>query len=254
MRSILVIAKKDFKSIIVSPMFLIIACICTAIWSYNYLRALSIFAEASGLQQQMNQGGMNIHYRVFVDHISLVNLIFIFVLPAITMRLIAEEKKVRTFDLLLTSPVSATDIAIGKFFSGFAVATVLVLISLFYPLITRLFTEFSLGPLFSSYLGMLLMAGTYTAVGLFASSVSQSVVLSVILGILFNLILWLVGQGSTFSNDPIFVAVIEHISIPQQFFVFLKGMISLESVVFLLSCISLFIFLSQRVIESSRWR
>ena len=254
MRQALAIVKKDFKALVLSPMFLLLVCFCTAIWSYNYLRALSMFAEASSLQQQMHQAGANIHFRVFVDHISVINLIFIFILPAITMRLIAEEKKMRTFDLLLTSPITALDIALGKFFAGFVVALVLLAVSLIYPLGTRLFTDFSLGPLWASYFGIALIAGVYVAIGLFASSLSQSVVLSVVFGILFNLILWLVGQGTAFSNEPTIMAILEHISLPQQFFSFLKGSIPLDASVFLVSCIIFFIFLSERVIESSRWR
>ena len=255
MRATLAIAWRDFKALVTSPMFFVITGICSVVWTFNFLRALTRFAQLSALPPQVRQGqNFNIHFYLFIEHISLVNLIFIFAIPAITMKSISEEKKQGTYDLLLTSPITATNIALGKFLGALGVSCVLIFVALLYPLGMSFFADFSYGPLFTSFLGLVLMTATYVAVGLFASSISKSLVLSVILGILFNLILWLASQSAQMTDQPTLSAILEYMQIPQQFFSFLKGTFNTSACVFFLSAIGFFVFLTQRVVESSRWR
>ena len=255
MRAILTIAKKDFKNLIFSPMFLLIAGLCSALWSGMYLKNLASFAQTARMGSMMGGGGQqNIHYAVFVAHISLINLVGILAIPALTMRLLSEEKKLHTYDLLLTAPITATDIAIGKYLAAFGAAAVLAFISFLYPLGTGAFASFHYGPLLTSYLGLLLVLGLYAAVGLFASSLTESVVLAVVLGVIFNLVLWFISQGGEMSDQPWITATLEHISLGAQFMNFIKGSLKVSSVVFLVSFIALFVFLTQRVVESARWR
>lgn len=255
MRGICTIAGRDFRSIVTSPIFFVIASICSIIWSIRYLQDLFMFAAK--LQMSAMQGapsGMNINYQLFLQHISYVHLIFIFAIPAVTMRLLSEEKKQRTYDLLLTSPITATDIAVGKFLGGFGAVFVLILISFAYPAATALLTKFSWATLLSAYLGIILVAGFYVAVGVFASSLTESAMLSVVLGILFNLTIWFLGVAQESVDASVWNSILSYLAIGQQFFNFLKGTIRLSSVVFFLSAISFFVFLSQRVVESARWR
>lgn len=254
MRSVLTLAGKDFKNLLFSPMFCFIAALCTVLWSFTYLRNLLIFAESSRSFFNPGGEGLSLQMTVFLNHISQINLLFVFIVPALTMRLLAEEKKLRTYDLLLTSPITATQIALGKFLGAFGVVVVLVFLSFLYPLGTRMIAEFSMGPLLTAYLGVLLVAATYTAIGVFASSLTESVVLSVVMGLIFNLILWFVSQGAENSTGLWMTNVLEQISIGDHFMSFIRGSIRLKSVVFLLSCTGLFVFLTQRVVESSRWR
>src|SRR5262245_22651825 len=139
MRAVLTIAGKDLKALLSSPLFFVISGMCTLLWSYSYMRILLEFAERSRMfQQGMEGGGPSLQNTVFMAHISQTNLLFIFVLPALTMRLLAEEKRMRTYDLLLTSPVTASQIALGKFLAGWGAAIVLAGTSLLYPLATRI--------------------------------------------------------------------------------------------------------------------
>ncbi len=256
MKAAYTIAAKDFKSLVTSPIFMVISGLAATLWSFVYLRQILEFAAKSmtGMAMGGHPGGQNIHYSVFTSHIWLVNLMFIFVIPAFTMRLLAEEKKLRTYDLLLTAPITATDIALGKFLAGFGAALVLVAISAFYPFGTAFFADFSMGPLLTSYLGLSLVVGLYVAIGVFASSVTESIFLAVILGVILNLALWFVAQGAEFSEHPLLASVMEHVSVGQQFITFIRGTIQVSSLVFFLSTIALFVFLTQRVVESSRWR
>lgn len=256
MKRAFIIAGKDFRSLVTSPMFFLAAGASTLLMSYSYLRNLKQFSDSSlmSAMQMGGESGMNIHMTVFMGHISITNLLFILLTPAITMRLLSEEKKMRTYDLLLTSPITATDIAVGKFLAAFCAGMVLVAISLAYPLVTRLVADFSVRQLLSSYLGLALVTGTYVAVGVFSSSLTESVLLAVVFGWILNLCLWFVAQGADFMEGSQFVSVMEHLSIGQHFANFVKGTMNLGSAVFMLSCIVFFVFLTQRVVESSRWR
>lgn len=219
------------------------------------MRSLLEFAEHSrGFTQPGAEAGMNIQRGVFLAHISQINLLFIFFVPAFTMRLLAEEKKTRTFDLLLTSPLSATQIVLGKFLAGFGSVFVLILISFLYPLLTRAVAEFPFLPLLTAYLGALLVSSAYVAVGLFASSLTESVMLSVIMGLIFNVMLWFISQGSGGSTNPIVAAVMDYASFGQHFLGFILGVVKLKSLIYFFTLIGIFVFLTQRVVESSRWR
>ncbi len=255
MRAILTIAGKDLRNLLSSPLFYIIASMCTVLWSYSFMRALMMFAERSRMMMQPGQeSGMNLQREVFLMHISQVNLLFVFVVPALTMRLLAEEKRLGTYDLLLTSPISAAQIALGKFLGGLGAVGVLTAISALYPLGTRLVAAYPMGPLFSAYLGVMLVASAYVAVGLFASSLTESILLSVVLGLIFNILLWFLSQGAGSISTPWLQGLMEYLSLGQHFLNFILGAIKLNSLVFLLSLSGLFVFLTQRVIESSRWR
>lgn len=255
MRAVLTLAGRDLRNLLTSPMFFMISGLCTVLWTYAYLRTLLTFVERTrAFMQPGMEAGMNLQQQVFMMHISQINLLYVFVVPALTMRLLAEEKRFRTFDLLLTAPISSTQIALGKFLAGFGAVTALTLISFIYPLATRAATEFPMAPLLSAYAGVIFVSATYVAVGLFASSLTESVVLSVILGLIFNISLWFISQGMAGDASPAVSAILEHMSLLQHFLGFIMGAVKSASVVFFLSVVGLFVFLTQRVVESARWR
>lgn len=240
------VAFKDFKTLMTSPIFFIVTTFCSGLWSYLFLRNL---LSLSSLGRNVN-----LHFNLFLNHLSLINLIFIFIMPAITMTLIAQEKQTRTYSLLLTSPITSTQIVLGKFFSALAAACVIIFISLLYPLSASFFSDISWSLLFSSYLGLFFVTGIYVSVGLFSSSLTESIMFSVIMGVIFNLMLYLLSQGSGFSSGEIFTTFMKHVNLGEHFQQFIQGKITVPSLVFFLSVIGFFIFLTQRVVESSRWR
>ena len=255
MRAIFTLAGKDFKNLLYNPLFYLIAGLCTLLWSYSYMRNLLQFAERSRVFMQPGmEAGMSLQQNVFLLHISQVNLLFVFVIPALTMRLLAEEKRMRTYDLLLTSPVTATQIALGKFLAGLGAVMVLTLISFLYPIGTRLVAEYPMAPLLSAYAGVILVSSVYVAIGLFASSLTESVMLSVVMGLVFNILLWFISQGVGNEATSWYSPILEYVSVGQHKKSFIVGSVKLNATVFLLSAAGLFVFLTQRVIESSRWR
>lgn len=254
MKVVFAIAWRDFKSLLQMPMLYLILGLCSVMMSFFYMRNIFMFAARSRMVVPSMGEGPNLQMDIFAQHISLVHLLLLLVTPVLTMRLLSEEKKMRTYDLLLTAPVSALQIAAGKYLAGFYSAMLVIGISFLYPLATGWLTEIAWGPLLSAYLGMILVIAIYVAIGLFASSLSESIVLSVILGWIFSLMVFFIGQASSNSSDPVWSAVFEQISMPEHLYAFLTGSIRTKSMIFLLSVIALFVFLTERVVESSRWR
>ena len=255
MRAIGTIAWKDLKNLLTSPLFYVIAGLCSVLWTYSYLRLIMVFADQLMRSHQPGvDSGLNLQREVFMGHISQINLLLLLAVPALTMRLISEEKRMRTYDLLLTSPVTATEIALGKFLAGFGAVCALTFISFLYPLATLMVASFPFAPLLSAYAGVLMVGAVYVAIGLFASSLSESLVLSVILGWIFNLFLWFFAQGLGGDSSPWLTALLDYLSIGQHFINFILGAVKLSSITFFASLIFFFVFLTQRVIESSRWR
>lgn len=259
MRALWAIIKKDFKSLVTSPIFFVVAGLFTSLVSYFYIRAIFDFVQRvqymQGMAQQGGpQQGLNIHLTVFSSILNMVHILLLFAIPVLSMRALAEEKKSRTYDLLLTSPITAGHIALGKFFAVYGIVLLLLGMALLYPLGTSFFATFQLGPVWTSFFGMALLVGVYVGISLFASAMTSSVFLAAFLGIVLIMGFMFMGQAAGFSDGPFWSAVFEHISVDKQYGTFLLGSVEISSVVFFVSSICLFVFLSERVIESSRWR
>ena len=256
MRGAFVIAGKDLRSMFASPLFYILSGICTLAWSVIFFFTVGEFMQQSLFSRMQGGGdsGLNLHFNVVLNHLRLVNLVMILASAALTMRLFAEEKRNRTFDLLLTAPVTATEITIGKLIAGVLTGWALVAVSLLYPLSLAFFGALDWGPLASSYIGMFLLVAAYISIGMFCSSLTQSGVLAVLMALIFNIMLWFVGAAADSADNPIVKKVFEHMSVGMHYENFLKGGVSVSGLVFFCSMIFLFAFLTQRVVESARWR
>lgn len=258
MRGTLTIAWRDFRALVTTPLFYVVAGLCAGIWALWFPNFLNQFAMQSQHMMGMEgQGGGNLHFQVFGFHISTVNLLMLFAVPAISMKFFTEDKKLNTFDLLLTAPVTSTEIVMGKFIAGVAAAWILVFVSAIHPLSVAFggVAELQWGPLASAYLGLMLLVASYIAIGMFASSLTNSILLAVILGFIFNLMFWFVGSATEMTENSTLIAIYEYMSVGEHFFKgFVKGTIKLTSIMFFLSVIGLNCFLTQRVVESARWR
>ena len=248
------IAKRDLMSFIFSPLFFLLAAICTMVWSFSFIKKTIDFSYNSMSPQGMSDQVFSFFEIVVVNHISVINLILIFAIAAITMKLFAEERKTRTIDLLLTSPITSFQIIMGKYIAGFCIAILLVLMGYLYPAMSLFFVKMDVGLLMSSFLGLVLLASTYVAIGLFASTFSGSLVLSMVMAVSINLFLWILSEGTIYSESTWMVKVLDHLSVGENLFTMVRGSISLSAMVYFLSLTLLFVFLSQKVIDSIRWR
>lgn len=257
MKPTLTIFWKEIRGHLTSPSYYAITFFYTLLMSYLYFAQLTQFSQRSlqyMIQMQGRGEGLNLHQNVIIGHISFINLIFLFLVPIITVKYFTEEKKSRTFDLLLTSPINATQIVVGKMLAAVVATWILVLISLVFPLVTGFFAQIQWGVLLSAYVGIFLVAAIYAAIGVFSSSLTDSVLVSGFMGIVLCLFTWFVSWGSIVSENPTLQKVFNHISIANHFGQFVQGSVELVGFAFCLSLIFFFGFITQRVVESARWR
>jgi ABC-2 type transport system permease protein len=257
MDKIMAIFKKEVKGFFFNPNFLVVCALCSVILSWIYPIQLNMFANELRnfvYQSQTPKQQLNIHYAVFLRHLSYLNLMLILIVPALTMRLFAEEKKMHTFDLLLTSPVSSLQIVIGKYWATLAAILTIILIALMYPVMTSFFVKVNWVTLCISFFGIFLVSAVYGAMDLFCSSLSESAIVSYVMAVLFNVAIWFVGIGGEVVDSSLGRKIFEHISLSQHLSSFVEGTIRSSTLVFFASLIFLFGFLTERVVESSRWR
>jgi ABC-2 type transport system permease protein len=258
MRGFFTISKKDLKSFFYSPTFYIVGFFCALVMSWVFPIQLAQFNEMTKnfmMQQQgMPPQQLNIHYAVFLRQLSYLNLILIFVVPALTMRLISEEKKMKTFDLLLTSPVTSVEIVLGKYVAALGAVFGIVMLAFLYCAWTAFFASFSWPLLIVAFFGIFMVGSVYAAMDLFCSSLTESALAAFVMSVILNVSIWFVGIGAEVADSQVLRQVFEHISINSHLSAFVEGTLRTSALVFLLSVIGLFVFLAERVVESSRWR
>lgn len=257
MSGTLVIFKKELKGFYFNSTFWMICFLVSVVFSWVYPIQLNLFSQLLMnyvMQQGVPQNQLNIHYGVFLRQLSYLNLLLIFVVPALTMKLFAEEKKLRTFDLLLTSPVTSFQIVMGKYMAALGAVGGIVLLALLYPLATSTLATVSWGPLFIAFLGIFLVGSVYAAMNLFASSLTENSIVAYVASVIFNVSIWFIGIGTEVVDSERARKIFEHVSLSSHLSGLVEGTVRTNGLIFFLSIIVLFCFLAERVVESSRWR
>ena len=252
MRSVFVIFKKESQGFFKSPWFLFIFAIFSLTLSVRYMLQLDLFIQRS----IMMPGGQppNIHEVLFIPHLNWVYMTFLILIPLLAMKSIAEEKKERTMDLLLTSPVGSLEIVIGKFLACWMAVTSMIVLAFLFPLATSRVSDFDWGPLWGSYVGMILLAGFNVSLCLVASSLTSSPLLSGFLGFLFMLLILLFGSGGAQSESELIASIFNQLSLVHHLQDFFQGIFNTKSFVFLISGMSFFCFVAHKIVDASRWR
>lgn len=257
MRGMMPIFKKEVKGFYLTPTFYLMAFFVSLVFSWVYPIQLNLFAQMLAnyvMQAQIPAQQLNIHYGVFLRQLSYLNLLLIFIVPALTMRLFSEEKKMRTFDLLLTSPVTSVEIVLGKYLAALAAVAGIVLLALSYPIATSSLAKINWGPLFVAFGGIFMVGAVYAAMNLFCSSLTEQSLIAYVMSVILNVSVWFVGIGAEVADSEMGRKIFEHISLSTHLSSLVEGTIRTSGIVFLLSLIGLFCFLAERVVESSRWR
>lgn len=179
-------------------------------------------------------------------------MILLLMAAVITMRLISEERKLGTLELLLTSPVRDSELIIGKFLGSMTLLVIMIGLTILYPIILNIFGDPDIGMVFSGYLGIFLLGMTCLAIGLFASTLSANqIVAAVVAGaILFGL--WFISLAAEYVPEGL-ANIINYLSLSYYYTDFLSGIIDTKGIIYYLSVTILFLFLAIRSIENSRW-
>jgi ABC-2 type transport system permease protein len=186
-------------------------------------------------------------------YINWATLFIVFLAPLLTMRLLAEEQKLGTLELLLTSPVRDWEVVIGKYLASLATLAATLAFTLYYVLLLFYFGNPDVGPLFSAYLGLYLYAAAALAIGIMASSLSGNQIVAAVVGIGILLMLTNIDRiGALLQGTS--ADIISGISMNAHFEDFSRGVLDSSHIVYFLSMIAVFLFITVRSLETRRWR
>jgi gliding motility-associated transport system permease protein len=258
MRNIWTITRKELNSYFHSPIAYIVLAVFAVIFGYFFVSILSIFVRQSMMSMQyMEMYGqtmhLNVNEMVIRPLLMNVSVISLFLVPMITMRLFAEEKKTGTIELLMTSPLTDLEIILGKFFSAVILYMTLLGITLVYFLILFRYGNPDWKPLMAGYLGLLLLGGCFMSLGIMLSTLTRNQLVAGMLTFGVFLMLWVIDWVSEYSMGVV-GQVASYLALTTHLENYAKGVIDLRDTVYYLSVIGLGLFLTARSVESVRWR
>jgi ABC-2 type transport system permease protein len=223
------------------------------VFGWFYYVSINFFLQASLQMGMPGAGQININTMAIRPLLQNVSVVALFVLPLITMRTYAEEKRTGTIELLLTSPLTDTQIVIGKFLGAVSLYAVMLAVTLIHIGILFLYGNPEWKPILTGYLGLLLMGASFLSIGLLISSLTKNQIVAGMVTFAVLLLLWTVNWMSE-SASPTMQKVLSALSITERFDDFSKGVLAVSHLVYYLSFITFGLFLTAKSVDSERWR
>lgn len=244
MRNVWIVARRELGAIFVQPIAYIFAIMMTLVTGLLFSAQISFpSAMGSGPPPSLAQ------------ILNTFTFLAIFAAPAITMRLLSEEQQTGTIELLMTLPIRDMEVVVGKFLAAFLFYAVVVALTLIYPLILLRFGNPDIGPIFSSYLGVLLWGASLLGIGILASSMSENQINAFMLAFGIILLLYLTMiPAQLFAVSPPISTILNELSLSSHLTNFLNGLITAKDVLYYLIITAVALFAAARVMESRRWR
>ena len=253
LRNIGAIAGKELRSYYTSPVAWVVLGLFAALFGNFFSVALSFFMQSAMAGQFGGPRTLNVNQEMVRPLLSNASVIILFLLPMITMRAYAEEKRSGTIELLLTSPLKDFEIVLGKFFGAMGMYLGLLAITALYMSILFIWGNPAFKPMLAGYLGLLLMGGTFISLGLFISSLTANQMVAGAASFVVFLILWIVGWFGE-NASPTLQPILSYLSITEHFDDFGKGVIDTKHVVYYLTFIVFGLFLAVKSVDTDRWR
>jgi ABC-2 type transport system permease protein len=248
MRNAWIIAQRELGAMFVSPIAYIFAAFLTLITGLIFTFQISDYI----LMSQFGQSGPPPTVGAILGTFT---FLLIFAMPAITMRLLSEEQRSGTIELLMTLPVRDDEVVWGKFLAGFVFYLAVVALTLIYPLILITFGNPDLGPMVSAYLGTLLWGAGLLAIGILASALSENQIVAFMVAFGVNLFLYLIAFiGRFVTTNPTLSQILTELSFEGHLGSFMTGLITATDVLYYLLVTAVALFAAARVLESRRWR
>ena len=253
MSNILTIAKRELRHYFATPTGWLALCAFLVITGFFFVLELrwytmeSMEAAYSPYREPMNLGA-----HLVAPFYGEISLILLMLCPALSMRLFADDRRQRSFELLLTSPVSTAEIVLGKYLGGMAFASIMVAATAHYALLLIWVGEPDLGQLGSAYLSVFLLVGAFMAVGLLTSAMTESQVVALVLALVALLLFWALAAVGMIGTGPVTEAIGEA-SLFNHAEPLGRGVLRLRDVVYYVSFIAVFLFATHQRVEGMRW-
>jgi ABC-2 type transport system permease protein len=235
LRTILTIYRRELRSYFNSPVAYVVIVVFLAIVGWFFSSNLFL----------MNVASMRVIF-------ELVPLVFLFFIPAITMRLLAEEQKTGTLELLTTRPVRDSEIVLGKFLAAWVLVAITLLPTLLYVIVLAFLGPLDVGPVVSGYLGLLLMAAVYIGIGLLASSLTENQIVAFITGFLVILALFLLNKVLIYVPEGL-ASTFEFLGIDYHFSNIARGVVDSRDLIYFASLMGFSLLLATMSLERRKW-
>ncbi len=236
MHSIITIYKKELRSFFTSPMAYIFLVVFALVNGYFFTNTFFLY----------NQSDMRALF-------GIVPLVYLFFIPAVSMGLISREKSLGTIEIISTLPVRERDIVLGKYLAGLTLILVALLTTaVHYITLYNVGTTVDHGAVFTGYLGLALLGGVYTSVGVFASSLTENQVIAFIVGIAIVLAFFLMDKLLFFVPASM-AGIIQYLSTEFHLSNISRGVIDTRNLIYFGSVIGFFLSMTSRVLESRKW-
>lgn len=255
MRGFFPVYSKEMYRIFASPIFYVVAFIFLTLAGYFFYSAVAYYSLLSFqagrnpfLAQQLNLGEM-----VLEPFFGSIGIVLLLMVPLITMRLFAEEKKTGTVELLLTYPISDRGAVLGKFTAALSVVALMLTGTLPAMVVLSAFTTAPWATILSGYLGLVLMSSAFVSLGVLASSLTQNQIVAAAITFGAALLLWIIGWARTLAGQEV-GSVFVYLSLLSHFESFTKGVLDSRDILYYGLFVTLFLFATLRVLESRHWR
>lgn len=253
-RNVWAITKKDLKNYFITPIGYLVLTVFMGIMSWMFCSAIFDFlkrSQAFAAYGQMSQ--MDVNMMVMQPIFGNMAVVFLLMVSLITMRLLAEEKKMKTLELLLTSPLHPSEIILGKFFSALLLFSIMLMGTLLYPIILMIFGEVDVKQILAGYLGIFLLGASFLSIGLFISSLTENQITAGAITFGAFLFIWIISWIFP-SSDSMGGKLISYVSIIDHLANFIRGLVDTRDVIYYLTLIFFGLFLTRQSLESQRWR
>jgi ABC-2 type transport system permease protein len=236
MHQILILAKKEFRSYFDSPVAYVVITLFLLIAGWQFSTALFLNNSAD-----------------LRTLFGIIRFILLFFIPALSMRLISEEKRLGTIEILMTLPVKDWRLVLGKFLAAYLLVIITILLTLVHYITISSLGDPDFGATIGGYLGLILIVGVYLSIGIFTSSLTQNQIVAFISAFVIIFAFFIMDKIILFF--PGFIAnILEFLSIDYHFNNIARGVIDSRDVIYYLSMMFLFLFLTVQTLESRKWK
>jgi len=257
MRNVAEIYKREVKFYFTTPIAYVVIVIFTAIFGFLFYRNMIYYSNLS--YQMMQHPSYAAHIDLIVGIFSPIfstnSIIFLMVIPPISMRLFAEERKTGTIELLFTYPIRDIEIVLGKWLAAVTIIFIMLLLTVPAPFLAFSFAKNAeWGPVLAGYLGMFLMGVSFLSLGILISSLTENQIVAIIVSYGALLGFWFLGWAVDPNSGKQIGKIFGELSIITHVGDFIKGLIDTKDIAYYLLFIFTMLFLTLRVLESKRWR
>jgi ABC-2 type transport system permease protein len=253
MRNVFFIARREMEATFASPIGWLALCAFLVITGFFFASMVGFFALQTTEVGMSPYQDIDLSEYLVAPFFSNTGVILLMLCPALSMRLFAEDRRQRSLELLLTSPVRTSEIVLGKYLGGLGFVVVMLLATAHYPLILWWLGDPDLGVVLSSYLALFLMVGAFMSVGLLTSAFTESQMVALVISFVLLLLFWVASWADS-STAGTMGKVLSYVSMLSHMDQLGKGLIHVQDLVYYASFIAVALFATHQRVEAFRWR